>query len=141
MNKAGDLYNIISKSVSDVTGRNSPPEQATDGGTSDARYIKNYCEVVELGLRNQTLHKVDEFVFVEDIIKLENIYAIGGGSKNDSWLKLLASILNRNLSLTEASEAMAAYGAARIAFMGFNNLKPKESLSAPKSYQNNRKRS
>ena len=56
------------------TGRNSPPEQATDGGTSDARYIKNYCEVVELGLRNQTLHKVDEFVFVEDIIKLENIY-------------------------------------------------------------------
>ena len=65
-------------------------------------------------------------------IKLENIYAIGGGSKNDSWLKLLASILNRNLSLTDASEAMAAYGAARIAFMGFNNLKPKESLSAPK---------
>jgi succinyl-diaminopimelate desuccinylase len=74
LNKAGDLYNIISKSISDVTGRNSPPEQATDGGTSDARYIKNYCEVVELGLRNQTLHKVDEFVFVEDIIKLENIY-------------------------------------------------------------------
>ena len=74
MNKAGDLYNIISKSISDVTGRNSPPEQATDGGTSDARYIKNYCEVVELGLRNQTLHKVDEFVFVEDIIKLESIY-------------------------------------------------------------------
>ena len=74
LNKAGDLYNIISKSISDVTGRNSPPEQATDGGTSDARYIKNYCEVVELGLRNQTLHKVDEFVFVEDIIKLESIY-------------------------------------------------------------------
>ena len=65
-------------------------------------------------------------------IKLENIYAIGGGSKNDSWLKLLASILNRNLSLTDASDAMAAYGAARIAFMGFNNMKPKESLSAPK---------
>ncbi len=74
LNKAGDLYNIISKSISDVTGRNSSPEQATDGGTSDARYIKNYCEVVELGLRNQTLHKVDEFVFVEDIIKLESIY-------------------------------------------------------------------
>ena len=74
LNKAGDLYNIISTSISDVTGRNSPPEQATDGGTSDARYIKNYCEVVELGLRNQTLHKVDEFVFVEDIIKLESIY-------------------------------------------------------------------
>ena len=74
LNKAGDLYNIISKSISEVTGRNSPPEQATDGGTSDARYIKNYCEVVELGLRNQTLHKVDEFVFLEDIVKLESIY-------------------------------------------------------------------
>ncbi len=65
-------------------------------------------------------------------IKLENIYAIGGGSKNESWLKLLASILNRNLFLTDASEAMAAYGAARIAFMGYNNLKPSETLSAPK---------
>ena len=65
-------------------------------------------------------------------IKLENIYAIGGGSKNDSWLKLLASILNRNLSLTDASEAMAAFGAARIAFMGFNNLNPNRALSSPK---------
>ena len=65
-------------------------------------------------------------------IKLENIYAIGGGSKNESWLKLLASILNRNLSLTNASDAMAAYGAARIAYMGFNNLKSNETLNAPK---------
>ena len=74
LNKPGILYDIISKSISDVTGKNSPPEQATDGGTSDARYIKNYCEVVELGIRNHTLHKVDEFVYTEDIIKLEKIY-------------------------------------------------------------------
>ena len=60
--------------MSDVTGRNSKPELATDGGTSDARYIKNYCEVVELGIKNQSLHKVDEFVYTKDIIELEKIY-------------------------------------------------------------------
>ena len=74
LNKPGILCDIISKSISDITGKNSTPEQATDGGTSDARYIKNYCEVVELGIRNHTLHKVDEFVYTKDIIKLEKIY-------------------------------------------------------------------
>ena len=74
LNKPGYLCDLISKSVSEVTGKNGNPEHATDGGTSDARYIKNYCEVVELGLRNQSLHKVDEFVYTKDIIKLEKIY-------------------------------------------------------------------
>ncbi len=74
LNKPGLLYDVISKSISEITGKNSNPEKATDGGTSDARYIKNYCEVIELGLRNHTLHKVDEFAYTEDIIKLEKIY-------------------------------------------------------------------
>ncbi len=74
LNKPGYMCELISKSVTEVTGRNSNPEYATDGGTSDARYIKNYCEVVELGVRNQSLHKVDEFVFTKDIIELEKIY-------------------------------------------------------------------
>lgn len=74
LNKPGYFSNLISKSISDVTGKNEKPELATDGGTSDARYIKNYCEVVELGIINQTLHKVDEFVYIDDIIKLEKIY-------------------------------------------------------------------
>ena len=74
LNKPGYMCELISKSVSEVTGRNSNPEHATDGGTSDARYIKNYCEVVELGVRNQSLHKVDEFVYTKDIIELEKIY-------------------------------------------------------------------
>ena len=47
---------------------------ATDGGTSDARFIKNYCEVAELGIRNQTLHKVNEFVYLSDILELHKIY-------------------------------------------------------------------
>ncbi len=74
LNQPGFMCELIAKSVSEVTGRNSEPEHATDGGTSDARYIKNYCEVVELGIKNYSLHKVDEFVYTKDIIELEKIY-------------------------------------------------------------------
>tara|TARA_B100000902_G_scaffold240143_1_gene227442 strand:- start:1298 stop:2743 length:1446 start_codon:yes stop_codon:yes gene_type:complete len=64
-------------------------------------------------------------------IKLNNIFVIGGGSQNESWIKLLASILDRDLAITEASDAMAAFGAARLAFLGFNNHQPNNILSAP----------
>ena len=74
LNKPGNLSKIISKSISQSTGRNEEPELATDGGTSDARFIKNYCEVIELGIRNQTLHQIDEFVYLEDIEELKKIY-------------------------------------------------------------------
>ena len=49
-------------------------EIATDGGTSDARFIKDYCEVLELGLINRTLHQVDEYVLVDDLKKLTDLY-------------------------------------------------------------------
>jgi succinyl-diaminopimelate desuccinylase len=74
LTKPGKLCKIISDSISIETGKNSKPELATDGGTSDARFIKNYCEVVEFGIRNQTLHQVDEFVYLSDIQELTNIY-------------------------------------------------------------------
>ena len=74
LNKPGNLSKIVSKSISQVTGRNEEPELATDGGTSDARFIKNYCEVIELGIRNQTLHQVDEFVYLDDLNELTKIY-------------------------------------------------------------------
>jgi len=74
LNKPGKLNKIVSKSISEVTGQNKDPELATDGGTSDARFIKNYCEVIELGIRNQTLHQIDEFVFLNDLIELKKIY-------------------------------------------------------------------
>ncbi len=74
LNKPGNLSKIISKSITQATGRNEEPELATDGGTSDARFIKNYCEVIELGIRNQTLHQVDEFVFLDDLNELTKIY-------------------------------------------------------------------
>ena len=74
LNKPGYLSDLMTKSISEVTGKNSKPELATDGGTSDARFIKNYCEVAEIGIRNQTLHQVDEFVYLEDIKDLTKIY-------------------------------------------------------------------
>ena len=74
LNKPGYLSELMSKSISEINSKNSKPELATDGGTSDARFIKNYCEVAELGIRNQTLHKVDEFVYLSDISELHKIY-------------------------------------------------------------------
>ena len=70
----GDLNVIVSKVCKEITGINHDPEFATDGGTSDARFIKDYCEVLELGLLNRTLHKVDEYVMVKDLYKLHEIY-------------------------------------------------------------------
>ena len=64
----------MTKSISEVTGKNSKPKFATDGGTSDARFIKDYCPVAEFGLVNQTIHKVDEKASIDDIEKLTTIY-------------------------------------------------------------------
>lgn len=50
------------------------PALATTGGTSDARYIKDYCPVAELGLRNATAHMVDEHCAVEDVRALARCY-------------------------------------------------------------------
>ncbi len=51
------------------------PELSTTGGTSDARFIKNMCPVVEFGLVGATMHKIDEHVTVADIEKLTRIYS------------------------------------------------------------------
>ena len=74
LNKKGEFIDIITKAISEATGRNEKPEFATDGGTSDARFIKNYCEVAELGIRNHTLHQIDEYVYLKDLEDLEKIY-------------------------------------------------------------------
>ena len=74
LTKPGELTQLMIKSISEVTGQNRKPDLATDGGTSDARFIKDYCEIAELGIRNQTLHQVDEFVYLSDIKELTKIY-------------------------------------------------------------------
>jgi len=52
-----------------------PPELSTGGGTSDARFIADYCPVVEFGLPGPTMHKVDENVRVADVEELTALYA------------------------------------------------------------------
>jgi succinyl-diaminopimelate desuccinylase len=50
------------------------PVKSTTGGTSDARFIKELCPVVEFGASNATAHKVDEYIEVEDLRQLQAIY-------------------------------------------------------------------
>ena len=69
-----DTYftDLVSNAVSKIT--NTTPIQSTSGGTSDARFLKNICPVVECGLVNKTAHKVDEHIEISELIKLKNIY-------------------------------------------------------------------
>ena len=66
------LTGTLSGAVEAVTG--AKPELSTSGGTSDARFIKDYCPVVEFGLLNATIHQVDERVPVADLERLTKIY-------------------------------------------------------------------
>jgi succinyl-diaminopimelate desuccinylase len=70
--KPGPFTDLIAAAVEDVTGRR--PGLSTGGGTSDARFIKNACPVVELGLVNATIHGVDERVALDDLEALSLIY-------------------------------------------------------------------
>ncbi len=69
----GDLSAMISRAVEAETGR--VPELSTSGGTSDARFVKNHCPVVEFGLVGKTMHQVDERVEVAQIGQLKSIYS------------------------------------------------------------------
>lgn len=68
----GPFVDMAIQSIEQSTGIR--PELSTSGGTSDARFIKNYCPVIEFGLVGQTMHQIDERVPVADIVKLETIY-------------------------------------------------------------------
>ena len=68
----GPLDALLSDAVREVTGLN--PTLSTDGGTSDARFIKDHCPVVEFGLLTATIHKIDEHVALADLAQLTAIY-------------------------------------------------------------------
>jgi succinyl-diaminopimelate desuccinylase len=72
LTKPGPFVQLVSDAVADVTGRQ--PELSTSGGTSDARFIKDYCPVVEFGLVNAAMHKIDENVPIADLVALTAIY-------------------------------------------------------------------
>lgn len=69
----GPFTELLAEAVRDATGRT--PTLSTTGGTSDARFIKDYCPVAELGLQNATAHMVDERVRVDDVRDLAKVYA------------------------------------------------------------------
>ena len=68
----GALSELVSKAVAAETG--ITPELSTSGGTSDARFVKNHCPVVEFGLVGQSMHAVDENVDIAQIHQLKSIY-------------------------------------------------------------------
>ena len=68
----GALSDLVSGAVEAETG--VKPELSTTGGTSDARFVKAHCPVVEFGLVGQSMHQVDEHVRVEHIGQLKSIY-------------------------------------------------------------------
>ena len=72
LTEPGPLDALLSEAVHEVTGLT--PTLSTDGGTSDARFIKDYCPVIEFGLSTATIHKADEHVAVADLEQLTAIY-------------------------------------------------------------------
>ncbi len=73
LTEPGKFTQLVSDTVARVTGQ--APFFSTSGGTSDARFIKSVCPVVELGLAGATMHKSDECVPVAEIAALTDIYA------------------------------------------------------------------
>lgn len=69
----GPFTEVVAQAVREVTGRE--PELSTSGGTSDARFIRALCPVVEFGLVGATMHKVDERVPLADVEALARVYA------------------------------------------------------------------
>ena len=71
-NHSDKLTNPLISAIKEIT--NFKPELSTSGGTSDARFIRDICPVVEFGLVGKLMHKVDEKVSIDDINNLKKIY-------------------------------------------------------------------
>ncbi|BCA60774.1 succinyl-diaminopimelate desuccinylase [Sphingomonas sp. HMP9] len=72
LTEPGAFSTLVSEAIAGATG--ITPELSTTGGTSDARFLSKLCPVVEFGLINATMHKVDEAVAVADLLALTDIY-------------------------------------------------------------------
>jgi succinyl-diaminopimelate desuccinylase len=72
LTQPGPFIDLVSDAIAGATGRR--PKLSTSGGTSDARFIKDYCPVVEFGLVGATMHQVDEHVPTAELAALTAIY-------------------------------------------------------------------
>jgi succinyl-diaminopimelate desuccinylase len=70
--KPGPFTELAVAAIAEITGRQ--PKLSTSGGTSDARFIKDFCPVLEFGLVGQTMHQTDECAPVQDLRMLTAIY-------------------------------------------------------------------
>jgi succinyl-diaminopimelate desuccinylase len=70
--KTGPFTDLAIAAIAEVTGRK--PKLSTTGGTSDARFIKDYCPVLEFGLVGQTMHQIDESTPIADLVTLTAVY-------------------------------------------------------------------
>lgn len=73
LTEPGPLSDLVAAAIEAQAG--AKPELSTSGGTSDARFLSKLCPVVEFGLVNATMHKLDEAVSVADLKALSAIYA------------------------------------------------------------------
>jgi succinyl-diaminopimelate desuccinylase len=71
LTRRGPFVDLVVKALADSGVKTA---LSTSGGTSDARFIKNYCPVIDLGLVGNTMHQIDEHVPVEDLKRLTEIY-------------------------------------------------------------------
>jgi len=73
LTKEGQLLSYSQQAINSVTGLQ--PELSTSGGTSDGRFIAEYCqEVIELGLTNNSIHQVNESIHCDELTQLSAIY-------------------------------------------------------------------
>src|SRR5262249_1610597 len=68
----GSFVDLVVEAISAATGRR--PALSTSGGTSDARFIKDYCPVLEFGLVGKTMQQVDEHVPTAELVAVTAIY-------------------------------------------------------------------
>ena len=74
LTQLGEWSSLVQDAVEQIAGKR--PEATTTGGTSDARFVTNYCPVVECGPINATIHQIDENAKTQDLIDLTAIYSV-----------------------------------------------------------------
>jgi succinyl-diaminopimelate desuccinylase len=74
LTRTGPFTDLLKAAVTEITGHE--PALTTGGGTSDARFIKDYCPVAEFGLVGATMHQIDERVPAADIANLAKVYEL-----------------------------------------------------------------
>jgi succinyl-diaminopimelate desuccinylase len=72
LTKPGPFVDLVVGAIKEATTHD--PTLSTTGGTSDARFIKDYCPVLEFGLVGQTMHQVDERTTINDLVMLTAVY-------------------------------------------------------------------